>query len=290
MKKNKKYLLLWLVFCLCLIFPLSANAIKPRKPKTPPRPKGLLPEKDTFVDSAYPETNFGKENKLITAFTVSSEIIFLKFDLSSLPEFYPEDKIFLSLELEQSNESLEPIEIELLLPSTDWDENELTWYNKPALYSSGLTTFLEATPGAQKIDLKPLVEQWQSNAIENNGLAFYYNFESFRRQYGSKENEKHPPLLVVENLRPEPTPEPTPTPESEVKEIAQNLFAQVKSATIAAENKPEAKISSRKLFKGRSPWPEFLIQLFYQNITGITLLTSVILVFAVDKLLEKKFT
>jgi len=263
--KKKKYLLLISLIFIGLLFPLSINAAKARKPKTPPRPKGLLPEKDTFVDSAYPETNFGKEKKLITAFTVSSEIMFLKFNTDNLPEFYPEDKVFLSLELEESNQSLEPIEIELLLPSDDWDENELTWYNKPALYASGFTTTLEATPGAQKIDLKPLVEQWQNNTIENTGLAFYYNFESFRRQYGSKENEKHSPLLVVENLRPNPTPEPpkpSPTPEpQQPKQIAQNLLAQVKSATIAAENKPqkpETKLSTKLLFKSKNPWPEFL--------------------------------
>ncbi|HUV46516.1 MAG TPA: DNRLRE domain-containing protein, partial [Candidatus Bathyarchaeia archaeon] len=173
-----------------------------------PSPKGLLPEKDTYVNSAYPNDNFGQKNQLSAGFTSSSNIIFLKFNFEQFPESQLNQgkKAILNLYLSNSTGETKPIEVELLLPKTDWEENELNWNNKPSLYSSGLTTQLEATPGAQKIDLTDLVKQWLTNETENRGVAFYHNLENFSRTFCSKEDEKKPPYLTFE----EPTPSGKP--------------------------------------------------------------------------------
>ena len=67
----------------------------------------------------------------------------------------------------------------------------------PSLYSSEIPVDLEATPGAQQIDITDLVKQWLNGQLENTGVAFYYNWEDFSRTYSSRENEKHPPTLII---------------------------------------------------------------------------------------------
>ena len=167
--------------------------------KPVPEAKKITAEKDTCVNSVYPATNFGTEKKITTGFTTSSKIMFLKFRLEgfSIESFKPDDKAILNLWLEESTGELKTIETEVLLPSTDWSEEELTWNNKPSLYSSGIAVGLEATPGAQQIDITDLVKQWLNKEIENTGIAFYYNWEDFSRTYSSRENEKQPPALVI---------------------------------------------------------------------------------------------
>jgi hypothetical protein len=167
------------------------------KPLTPSLPEGLKPEKDTYVNSAYPNANYGVQEKISTGFTTSSKIIFLKFNLENV-KLQEKEKAFLYLWLENSYGELKPIEMEILLPNSDWQEEDLSWNNKPSLYSSGLNVVLEATPGAQKINLTPLLRQWLNGSLENRGLAFYHNLESFSRTFFSRENEKNSPVLVIQ--------------------------------------------------------------------------------------------
>lgn len=126
--------------------------------------------------------------------------MFLYFNLDQLPqEQLTEDKkVILNLFLDSSSQPLEAIEMTILLPQQGWQENELNWNNKPSLYSGEVSVILEATPGAQKIDLTPLVKKWLSGEEENHGLAFYHSLENFSRTYFSKENQKHPPTLTIE--------------------------------------------------------------------------------------------
>lgn len=156
-------------------------------------------EKDTWTDSNYPETNFGAEQRIITGFTTSSRILFLQFNLDNLPEIKEDQDVLLNLYLEQGEGDLIPINLEILLPSSEWDENTLTWNNKPSLYQSGLSVSLEATPGAQLIPLTPLVKQWLGQEVKNTGLAFYYNHGVFERTYFSREHDKYPPSLIIKN-------------------------------------------------------------------------------------------
>ncbi len=210
-------ILLLLIFLLIYIVPLPVLAED--KPLTPPeievkiknlaprpsaQPEGLLPVKDTYVNSHYPEINFGDQETLSTGFTSSTKIMFLQFDLDEKVEQGLEEgkEVVLNLWLDQSFGELKPLEIELLLPHNNWEEDQLNWNNKPSLYSSGLSVVLEATPGAQKINLTPLVGKWVSAEIKNMGMAFYYNLDTFSRTFFSKENKKHPPSLTLEEKKP----------------------------------------------------------------------------------------
>mgnify|MGYP001048892954 CR=1 FL=1 len=198
MNKLKVFLPLLLFTLYCLLFTSPVYA-KEKILKSIPESKKLVAEKDTCVNSVYPETNFGQENKISVGFTSSSNIMFLKFRLEglSIESFNEDEKAILNLWLEESTGKMKTIETEALLPSADWDEEKLTWNNKPSLYSSEIPADLEATSGAQKIDITNLVKQWLNGEIENTGIAFYYNWEDFSRTYSSRENEKHPPTLII---------------------------------------------------------------------------------------------
>lgn len=161
--------------------------------------KKIIAEKDTCVNSAYPDSNFGTEKKISLGFTTSSKIMFLGFNLEglSLENFANDEKAILNLWLEEATGDLKTIETEVLLPSLNWEEEKITWNNKPSLFSSQIKADLEATPGAKQIDITPLVKQWLSAEQENNGIAFYYNLEIFSRTYSSRENEKKAPILMI---------------------------------------------------------------------------------------------
>ncbi len=168
--------------------------------KSPP-PLGLIPEKDTYVNSQYPEENFGAEEKILTSFAYCSEIMFLYFNLDQFPQdqLTSDKRAILNLWLDASSQPLQAVELEILLPQQNWQENELNWNNKPSLYPSELSVVLEATPGAQKIDLTPLLKKWLSGEEKNHGLAFYHSLDTFSRAYFSKENKKNPPSLTIED-------------------------------------------------------------------------------------------
>jgi hypothetical protein len=211
-------IVLFLILLLIPLYPLPALAedkpaeppkiekqIKNLAPRPSAQPQGLLPIKDTYVNSHYPEINFGDQETWSTGFTSSTKIAFLQFELDEkIKQGLKEgQEAILNLWLDQSYGELEPVEMELLLPYADWQEDQLNWNNKPSLYSSGLKVVLEATPGAQKINLTPLLEKWLSGEMKNMGFAFYYNLDTFSRTFFSKENEKHPPSLVLEKKKAE---------------------------------------------------------------------------------------
>jgi len=196
--KLKKILPLF-ILSLLLIKPSPVYSADKKIIKSKPELKKLVAEKDTSVNSAYPDSNFGTEKKLSTGFTNSSNIMFLKFRLEglSIESFADDDKAILNLWLEESTGELKNIETEILLPNIDWEEEELTWNNKPSLFSSEIPVDLEATPGAIQIDITDLVKQWLNQETENTGIAFYYSWENFSRLYAAREDEKHPPILVI---------------------------------------------------------------------------------------------
>jgi len=175
-----------LIFAICyLLF-----AICPSYAQTP-----LLPQKDAYVDSANPDKNFGLAQNLRLGFTHSSKIAFLKFDLDKISQAGQPKKAFLNLELTKSSGEQKTIEAEILLPSSDWEENDLNWNNKPSLYKTELAIPLEATAGAQKLDITSIVYQWLDGTAPNHGLALFSREEAFEREYFSKESEKKAPNL-----------------------------------------------------------------------------------------------
>jgi len=206
----------------------------------------ILPQKDAYVDSANPDKNFGLDQSLRLGFTHSSKIAFLKFDLSSLSQAGQPKKAFLNLELTKSSGEQKPIEAEILLASSDWEENDINWNNKPSLYKTELTILLEATPGAQKLDITPIVHQWLDGTAPNHGLALFSREETFEREYLSKESEKKAPNLsfawgqavggVASSLQ-----SPASSPQSEV------LFL---------EESQEATESTEEAASPQSPTPE----------------------------------
>jgi hypothetical protein len=203
--------------------------------------EGILPIKDSYVNSAYPDTNYGADPRITTAYTNSSKIIFIEFNLEPITFVNPEQKAYLKMHLESSNTALEPVEMEILLPSKNWNEGEICWNNKPSLYSSGLTASFEATPGAQLVDVTSLVKKWINKEVDNNGIAFYYNGIDFMREFASKETEKNKPQLIMEGM-----------PESLLQKV------RVLSASASSENEKEVKKTEMETEKEKSKRTDIL--------------------------------
>lgn len=243
----------------------------------------LAPEKDTWVDSAYPEANFSNLETLTTGFSWSSKIIFLKFDLNRLPsdflnpetgnELGSDTTATLQLTLKDSVGEKKNLEAELLLPNQDWNEDQITWNNKPSLFPSGFFASLTATPGAQLIEFNGLVNSWLSGVTDNFGLAIYHNLNNFERTYWSNQAKKDQPVLVFKNnlLAPIPNPSPSPSPwvlpspTTPSPQIAENYPLEVSLATETASflgPSPEPKKSPENK---PSPWLEINILTGFNN-------------------------
>ena len=236
--KRKKYLFFLILFFFFYL-PIPAAAEK----------NSLAVSQDTYVDSAYPEINFGLKKEISTAFAASSKIIFLQFDLCETPPLQAGEEAYLQLWLEKADSNPQPIEIEILLPNHHWQEEKLTWNNKPSLYSSGLTALFEATPGAQKADITPLVRQWLEGSTGNSGLALYQGGEAFQRSFAAREKGDHPPQLII-NRNSSPALSLT-LPEPRKETLSSPM---VKAATRTAEIKLQSVISasSKKQVKENS--------------------------------------
>ena len=98
----------------------------------------LTPVADAYVYSDTPDSNYGSETELKVGY-YKKYMSFLKFDLSSLGT----DIIVISAELKLKGKG-DSFEINVDECGSDWEEDEIDWYNKPTGQESGIiqtTTF-----------------------------------------------------------------------------------------------------------------------------------------------------
>lgn len=119
----------------------------------------LTPTDDAFVESTYPDNNFGNNVNLGVGVIASlTDISFLKFDLTDYASI-----ISASLYLYKKT-GTGTVSVTAYSTSTDWNETGLTWNNKPAIsgvsaitstgsantwYAWNVTSFAQAAAGDQ---------------------------------------------------------------------------------------------------------------------------------------------
>ncbi|MHA1914168.1 MAG: DNRLRE domain-containing protein [Promethearchaeota archaeon] len=84
--------------------------------------------KDAYVIESQPNVNFGSQDKLYVGNIISGRAeAYYYFDISTLPTGWTEVKIELFFDFASS-----PVDVGANLTYTSWDENTITWNNKPS--------------------------------------------------------------------------------------------------------------------------------------------------------------
>ncbi len=127
---------------------------------------------DAQTSSAQPNTKFGLFPIMTVRSTSSGANLtsYAKFDLSALPDNPTVDKTVLRLWV---NVVTTPGTIEVLPILEPWQESTITANSSPAL-GSPVTSFAVASADSLHfidVDITPLVQDWTSGYLANNGLA-----------------------------------------------------------------------------------------------------------------------
>lgn len=139
--------------------------------------------KDTYINSADPDVNYGRSNELWIS---SSKTAFMKYNsLPSIPEYATINRAVLDLNYYYYVTS-GSVDVGFYLAYIDWDEYSLTW-NKanqnlwlgiiPMQFSTitlpASASITEDTPGLASINVTELVQAWYAGGA-NCGIALKY--------------------------------------------------------------------------------------------------------------------
>lgn len=156
------------------------------------------PSGDTFSASSTPRVNYGSYPLLAVQ---QGSNAYIQFNLSSLPANASIGKATLRLYVDAvaRNGNFDVFEI-----NSAWNESSLTYNNAPPLGSSatnGHSTTVSASSFNQfiLIDITPLVQQWVSGSLPNNGVALALTSSNGSFSFDSKESNftSHQPELEI---------------------------------------------------------------------------------------------
>ena len=181
-----------------------------------------IPVDDAYVHEAYPDTNYGSSEDLkLERLGTSSEYsqVYLKFNLSDL-EFSSITSVKLRLYFEEKSNIADPTNVKVHLVSDDtWDEDSITWNNKPG-YSGevSINIYGETPPKWIEIDITDLVADniTADDKILSLALSYYCSNVNSYVIFSSKEGDNPPQLLV--SYAPEATTTVTQTETTTVTE------------------------------------------------------------------------
>lgn len=154
----------------------------------------LTAQQDAFVRGNAPDGNFGAASTLLLrpetpsggAVPLPEHQVLLMFDLASLPAGAVVESARLELQMSRG-ESTAPLSAEPLALAAPWDEQSVTWANRPEALAVGLAAIqLDAEAGWKQWDLLPLAQAWASGARANHGLMLRAT-GSGGRQFKSRE-------------------------------------------------------------------------------------------------------
>lgn len=216
--------------------------------------KTLNVTKDTYANKAYPDKANGSIGSVIVSNNLTDRLGYLQFENPDLPEGAIIDWGVLKFFVHELHYA--PTAKLNLGPITgDWEENTLSWNNKPTINQ---TQAIEAqialdAPGWREITITYLVRQWDEGTTENKGiflypLGFLYGTAetNFAFSFKSKESGAEKPKLEIEyHLPSDPTPTQTvtPAPETTLAPEAQTTISptpQVQELTPTPEATAEA--------------------------------------------------
>ena len=179
------------------------------------------PSADTFTVSSSPRSNYGAWPLLVVQ---PGSNTYLQFNLSHLPANSTVTKATLRLFV---NAVSRAGSFDVYQLNHAWTEGGLSYSNAPALGSSGTGGNSIAITNSSLnqfliIDLTPLVQQWVSGALPNNGVALALTTSNGAFSFDSKEAilTSHQPELIV-TLAGEAGPQGQPGPQGPQGETGQ---------------------------------------------------------------------
>ncbi len=185
--------------------------------------------KDTYANEAYPDKVNGGFDHIIVSNKYTTRLGYIHFEEIDLPEGAILDSATLKFYV-YSVHYADTAKLNVGPISGDWEENSLTWNNKPTInQTQAVEAEISITDtGWKEATVTNVVRQWLEGAIENKGIFIYpYGilYASPETEYAitfrSKEaGENVAKLEVVYHFEPSPSPElsPSPSPTPEVEE------------------------------------------------------------------------
>lgn len=154
------------------------------------------PSSDTFAVASSPRRNYGSWPLLAVQQGTNS---YLQFNLASLPANAPVSKATLRLFVDSLSR---PGSFDVFEIDSAWSEGSLTYNNAPPLGSSATGGHSIAVSGSNQfvlIDITPLVQQWVSGSLPNNGVALSLTSSGGSFSFDSKESTytSHQPELEI---------------------------------------------------------------------------------------------
>ena len=164
------------------------------------------PAVDATIRSASPNSNFGSNTSFEAAIEngdVSRSLMW--FDLSVVPPNANVTSAYLYL----TGEGHSGANAVSFYPITDpWNEDSVTWNNKPDYSGSDSTNTNDFTGSAtDSIDIRSLVQLWAEGTIDNHGLACRLQDESGTREAGfvssdGTDTTSRPRLIIEYSAQP----------------------------------------------------------------------------------------
>ena len=184
---------------------------KPSSFATTTNTLSLDPVADTYVDDAKRSTNFGKSTTLVIDNAPDVVYAFFKFDLTPLAGKTINSATFKFKTTSVSNSGTSQRVNINLVNNTSWDENQVTWRNKPASSKNSLARFSRVPANSWfSVPLSKLVVQTKLGGL----FAFSIKTgEGDNLLISSRETTNKPQLIIVyQDAGSTPPPSSTPAP------------------------------------------------------------------------------
>lgn len=160
----------------------------------------LSPTADSYVDNENAASSYGQDIFLISRFNSKTDRRtqpFLKFDLSLIPPGSTINEATLKLYLNDMS-GKKSIKAEAFRATGDWDEQTLSWNNKPTGPEIGKTATVSDNRGNKNFDLTSLVAGWLAGSYPNFGLFLDYSGkDTYSVVFNSREAPNNQPYLVI---------------------------------------------------------------------------------------------
>lgn len=176
----------------------------------------LIVSQDSFVDEYFPDDNsqtstFGyREVLLVQMFSQRRQEFFLKYDFDSNKNI---KSAKLRLTLEQrgmlDDEHRRILHIDIHKANNPWNEEVITWNNKPTYNMTPLKRFIAPSFSTDPLiiyveDMQNIIENLMNNPSQNYGLVFVSaegnTYKEFYSKEGAQEmrNMDYAPALILE--------------------------------------------------------------------------------------------
>jgi hypothetical protein len=198
----------------------------------------LNPVADSYVLSASPATNRGNASFLSSFHNDFGDraVPFLKFDLSSIPKNSSINDATFQLFVNAAA-GPDPISLNILRVTEDWEENTIKWNNKPSAATASATAAITYMHVYQSWDITGLVQGWVNETYPNYGFLIYYEGRpvSYSRTFDSREGATKPRLIVDFTPPVAPTPPPGP-PHGPAEDTTPPTISKVKVINVTQNN------------------------------------------------------